>query len=91
MTLAQFYIWKGFGIIGEPLVRLEESLEVIWIWGYRSFISCKGTIRVLQGWVGTHGSELPLSSLPPSLFPSLSSVPQENQWSKNQELKLLCI
>lgn len=27
MTLAPFYIWKGFGIIGEPLVRLKRKFR----------------------------------------------------------------
>ena len=76
MTLAQFYIWIRFGIIGEPLKRLERKFRGRSGFGAVGALPLvRGTVRFLYQWLITHEFEHTQPSFPPSLPPSPSFLP----------------
>ena len=89
MILAWFYIGTKFGVIGEPLKRLERSrLEVIPGFGAVGALPLpRGTVGFLYEWLIAHGfvhTALRLFLL--SFSPSSHSLPlssQEVVWNKN--------
>lgn len=98
MTLAQFYIWIRFGIIGEPLKRLERKFRGRSGFGALGALPLvRGTVRFLYQWFITHEFEHTQPSFPPSLpllpfFPLLPSLlPSPRKWSVEQELELNCL
>lgn len=77
MTLARFYIWIRFGIIGEPLKRLRGRSG---FGALGALPLVRGTVRFLYQWFVTHELEHTQPSFPPSLpllpfFPLLTSLP----------------